>query len=272
MLAASINWISVRLRLGAILFGKENAMIGKQGMLRLLTGLLMILIVSGAHAAEGDASVEDDSAALETTDDNAVDGDVAVEPSENIAPATDAVASSPSAPTAPVNDHYPRFRFGFSAMGGPMIGTVKGGAGGLDARFGVQINNRISVYAQPMLAVGAGAAADEKSAEAQGLAVVGLGVLAEFTFLNMIYMGIGPQIIKGGIGTSKIEEDGVNSTAKAELESGNFFALAARAGLAIGSNNPLRLTKFTIGLDMHVVFHNNGASLMPMFALGFDMF
>src|SRR5215510_1504501 len=36
-----------------------------------------------------------------------------------------------------------RFRWGISAAGGPMVGAYSGGAGGIDARFGMQLSNMI---------------------------------------------------------------------------------------------------------------------------------
>lgn len=74
-----------------------------------------------------------------------------------------------------------RFRFGISAMGGPMTGAYEGGAGGLDVRLGYQFNNTLGLYAQPVGLVGAGGSIHMDGARASGLALTGVGFLLEVT-------------------------------------------------------------------------------------------
>ncbi len=162
----------------------------------------------------------------------------------------------------------PRFRWGISGAGGPLIGGVRGGAGTLTLRLGAQILEMLGVYAQPILLAGAGAAADNDSAAVQGLALYGVGVLAEVDLINLIFIGLGPEIMWGGI--AEASSSATSSSASGSV--GPFFALAARIGVALGSKTPKRRSCFTIGIDMQLVIHNGNATFMPMLALGYDRF
>jgi hypothetical protein len=187
-------------------------------------------------------------------------------PSAQAEPTADK-AEPPAGPEAE-SAEVSRFRWGISGAGGPMVGAYSGGAGGIDARFGMQLSNMFGVYAQPILMVGAGASADANGASATGLALYGASLVADATFLNMFYVAGGPELLAGGVGTAAASSGGV---ASASASTGPFFSLAARAGLALGSYRPERRSAFTLGIDMHVIFAG-GAAVLPMLALGYEAY
>jgi hypothetical protein len=161
-----------------------------------------------------------------------------------------------------------RFRWGIAANGGPMMGTYSGGAGGIDARFGMQMSSMLGLYAQPLLLVGAGASADAAGASATGLALYGVGAMVDATLADLFYVAGGPEVLLGGVGTAAATNAGSSS---ASASSGAFFSVAGRAGLAFGSKRPERRKAFTLGLDMHMLFAG-GATFLPMVALGYEAF
>lgn len=191
------------------------------------------------------------------------------------APEEVAIASSAPAPqiAGPVADpmeepEESRFRWGIAANGGPMMGAYSGGAGGVDARFGMQLSSLLGLYAQPRLMVGAGASSDAAGASATGLALYGMGAMVDATLANMFYVAGGPEVLIGGVGSASASSNGASS---ASASSGAFFSVAGRAGIAFGSARPERRKAFTLGLDMHVLFAG-GATFMPMLALGYESF
>lgn len=161
-----------------------------------------------------------------------------------------------------------RFRWGIAANGGPMMGTYSGGAGGLDARFGMQLSSLLGIYAQPRLMVGAGASSDATGASATGLALYGVGAMVDATLLDLFYVAGGPEVLVGGVGSASATAGGTSS---ASASSGAFFSVASRAGVAFGSARPDRRKAFTLGLDMHLLFAG-GATFLPMVALGYEAF
>lgn len=188
--------------------------------------------------------------------------------------ATESSAPVPEAQQAgPVSDpmeepEQSRFRWGIAANGGPMMGAYSGGAGGLDARFGMQLSSLLGLYAQPRLMVGAGASADANGASATGLALYGMGAMVDATLADMFYVAGGPEVLIGGVGSATASN---NAAGSASASSGAFFSMAGRAGLALGSTGPARRRAFTLGLDMHVMFAG-GTTFFPMVALGYESF
>lgn len=176
----------------------------------------------------------------------------------------DAAPPAEAAPSDEVVGEYPRFRWGISFMGGPLVGGVHGGAGGTDLRFGAQISDLLGIYLQPVALIGGGVNTSVANAGGEVLAVAGAGVLADFTFINLFYGAIGPEIVYGGIGSA--------GTAGASATAGTFFSLATRLGIALGSTTPEHKKRFTLGLDMHIVFVPGNVTVMPMIALGYDKF
>lgn len=160
-----------------------------------------------------------------------------------------------------------RFRWGISGAGGPLMGGYSGGAGGIDARFGWQFDSLFGLYAQPMFLLGAGASADVDGASATGMALFGVGALADATLGDLFYVAAGPELLFGAIG----EASASSTSASASGAEGPFFSLAARAGFAFGSKRPDRRSAFTVGLHLHTVFANE-AAILPLVALGYESF
>jgi len=164
-----------------------------------------------------------------------------------------------------------RFRWGISGAGGPLMGGYSGGAGGITTRFGYQVDSLLGFYGEPLLLVGAGASADVEGASATGIALYGLGAMADITLGNFFYLAAGPEVLLGAIGEATAAAGTGTGTASAEAATGPFFSLGTRAGFALGSVSPTRRSAFTIGLDMHVVFADEVA-IMPLIALGYESF
>lgn len=160
-----------------------------------------------------------------------------------------------------------RFRWGINALGGPLMGGYKGGAGGIAARFGWQLDSLLGIYAQPVFLVGAGATASSNGASATGMALFGGGVLGDLTFGDFYYIALGPEVLFGGIG----EASASTNSASASGSTGPYFSVDFRTGFALGSKHPDRRNAFIIGLDMHVVFAGKVA-LLPMVSLGYEAF
>lgn len=171
----------------------------------------------------------------------------------------------------PQEESSSRFRWGISAGGGPIVGGYDGGAGGIDARFGVQLDQLLGFYAQPVALVGAGVSADADGGSAAGLAAVGVGALADVTLINLIYLALGPELLFGEFGAAEVNVNDAGASASAEAASGVFFSIASRAGIALGSMEPTGRSAFAIGLDMHIVFVGDVA-VMPMIFLGYESF
>jgi len=147
------------------------------------------------------------------------------------------------------------------------MGGYSGGAGGITTRFGWQLDSMLGFYGEPLLLVGAGASADIDGASATGIALYGLGAMADITLGDFFYIAAGPEVLLGAIG----EAEAGTAAASADAATGPFFSLATRAGFALGSVRPNRRSAFTIGLDMHVVLANEVA-IMPLIALGYEAF
>jgi hypothetical protein len=148
------------------------------------------------------------------------------------------------------------------------MGGYSGGAGGIDARFGWQLNPLLGVYAQPIALLGAGASANVNGASATGLALAGFGALADATLADLFYVAAGPEVLFGAVGSGSSSSNGGSSGSGA---TGPFFSVAARAGFAFGSMRPTRRKAFTVGLDLHVIFAGDVA-LLPLIALGYEAF
>lgn len=191
---------------------------------------------------------------------------------EPVASAQPAEASSDKAepPASPEAESASesRFRWGINAAGGPMLGAYSGGAGGIDARFGMQLTNMFGVYAQPIFVAGASVSANTSGASATGLALYGAGIMADATFMNMFYVAGGPEFLGGAVASATATSGGSSS---ASGGTGPFFSLAGRAGLALGSYRADRRSAFTLGLDMHVIFAG-GTVVLPMLALGYEAY
>lgn len=195
--------------------------------------------------------------------------DLATQSSSSDAETTaDSTAADSDIPDVMDEPSTSRFRWGVAANGGPMMGAYSGGAGGVDARLGMQMSSMLGLYAQPLVLVGAGASADANGASATGLALYGVGAIVDATLADMFYVAGGPELLMGGVGTASGSSGG---NASASSTTGAFFSVAGRAGVAFGSKRPERRKAFTLGVDMHMVFAG-GATFMPMVALGYEAF
>lgn len=178
-------------------------------------------------------------------------------------------ADKPASNGKPAEDEdKTRFRWGLSGFGGPLVGPLSGGAGGLDARFGAQINHLVGVYGQPVLLLGAGADSSVNGASASGVALYGVGALVDVTLANIIYIAAGPELLHGGMGSSSVALTG----SKAAGSTGPYFSVAGRAGLLLGSMKPERRKAFHIGLDFRMVMNPGDPLVLPMLALGYEAF
>jgi hypothetical protein len=195
------------------------------------------------------------------------EGTLEPEPSAAAPTPADSSAANPTMPAAE-EPSISRFRWGISAAGGPMLGAYSGGAGGIDARLGWQLNDMLGVYGQPILLLGAGASANATGASATGLGLYGLGAMADATLADLFYVAAGPELLFGAVGTAAASAGG---SASASASTGPFFSIAARAGFAFGSKRPDRRKAFTLGLDMHTVFAG-GAAILPLISLGYEAY
>lgn len=152
-----------------------------------------------------------------------------------------------------------RFRFGIS--GGPAFFKIKDDFGnsasltygGMDLRFGVQVNDMIGVYAQPVLGF---YNAPAGGALATG-GLLGTVVAADVTLIDHIFVG-------GGFGYHIYNNPGGPS-------------LMFRAGaypLMGRSKEKVRRKGLMLGADVRVTFLGDGLKpiLMPSFNLGYEAF
>lgn len=191
-------------------------------------------------------------------------------------PAPAAAAAPPAAAPAEERDEDMRFRWGISGFGGKyFVNETGGGIGGIDARFGAQVNRMIGFYGQPILLVGAGAAVKSGAAGAStsvsAVALYGVGALVDFTFADLFFVAVGPEILRGAAAQAATAADANGASSSASGEAGTFFGVEARAGFAFGSMKPNKRKAFTIGLDLHTIFTSK-VTVAPLLALGFDAF
>jgi hypothetical protein len=170
-----------------------------------------------------------------------------------------------------------RFRWGITPMGGPIVGSLSGGAGGLDARFGMQVSNLFGLYAQPVAAFGItsisqpGNAVEPAVSTTSGLTYYGVGALADFTFFDTLFLAAGPEVLSLSI-------SGTTTTVGNQLYSlpgvsQTDFAIAGRVGIVIGKKRPTRRKGFTLAIDAHTIFPQGGSVFStPMLALGYESF
>ncbi len=179
-------------------------------------------------------------------------------------------------PAQPAGGEEMRFRWGISGFGGKyFVNGTGGGIGGIDARFGVQLDNMIGIYGSPILLIGAGATATNTATSASTsvslVALYGVGALADFTFSDMFFVAAGPELLRGAAAQAATQVDTNSASASASAEAGTFFGIEARAGVALGSIKPNKRKAFTIGLDLHAIFTSK-VTVVPLLALGYDMF
>ncbi|HSC86167.1 MAG TPA: hypothetical protein VLC09_02810, partial [Polyangiaceae bacterium] len=149
-------------------------------------GIAMTMILSsGLALAQEPAAV---GASSDATTDGTAAETAPAEGTEEAAPAaTESEEKSSGSPSGDADGA--RFRFGVAGGGGFLSGSDSFGGsatygyGGMDLRFGAQINDLIGVYAQPQLGFyGANGGVG-------GLA--GVTALVDFTFLDQFFVGVG---------------------------------------------------------------------------------
>lgn len=192
-------------------------------------------------------------------------GSATTPPPPVMAPATDAGG-----------EEAMRFRWGISGFGGRyFVAGTGGGIGGFDARFGAQVNRMIGFYGSPILLIGGGASVStgqqSASTSVSLVALYGVGALVDFTFSDLLFVAIGPELLRGAAAQAATKASESGSSASASAEAGTFFGIEARAGLALGSMKPNKRKAFTIGIDLHTIFTSK-PMVVPMLALGFDAF
>lgn len=228
------------------------------------TAALIMSTTFIAGAQEGDSDVDEPSV------DETADLDASTNIDESVAdePPADDSAPIEEAPT-PSNDSGAenskaggdggRFRFGIS--GGPGIFSVKpkgGGTGvgftygGMDLRFGAQINDLLGVYAQPVL--GYYSTGDAGIFGVGGL--LGASVIADATLLDHFFVG-------GGVGYHIY-----NNPAGASLvfRAGGYPIMGR-------SKEKIRRKGLMLGADLRVSFLSDFAPIIqPTFNLGYEAF
>ena len=99
-----------------------------------------------------------------------------------------AAAPAPAVEAAPADLDGGRFRFGVAGGAGLMSWEGPGfWYGGVDLRFGYQIDDMIAIYGQPQLGIYGG---DTGFGIGTG-GLIGTSVVADFTFLDQIFVGGG---------------------------------------------------------------------------------
>ncbi len=133
----------------------------------------------------------------------------------------------------------------------------------------------IGVYGSPILMIGAGAAVSSNGSSAStnvsAVALYGVGALVDFTFLDMIYVAAGPELLRGAAAQAAQKVDSTSASQSADAEAGTYLGIEARAGLALGSTKGVKRKAFTIGIDLHTIFTNK-VTVAPVLALGYDAF
>lgn len=208
----------------------------------------------GVMSLAGVAGAQEESPEEATVVEPPADGSSAGQ-AEETAVAEPSADDSPAAETAPVDagggDAAPdgaRFRFGVSGGVGPVLGEgFDFFYGGVDLRFGAQINDLLGIYAQPQLGFYSGALG------VGGL--VGASAVADFTFIDRIFVG-------AGVGY-------------AVLNNPSGLELHMRVGgypLMSRSTEKARRKGLMVGADLRLHFIENITVFAPTFSIGYEAF
>lgn len=157
-----------------------------------------------------------------------------------------------AAPTGAPGVEGMRFRFGVSGGGGLMVwdGPVLK-YGGLDLRFGLQVNQLVGIYVQPQLGFYGG----EFGGVTGVGGIIGGSVLADFTFADHLFAGAGAGF--------------------AVLNNPSGFELHVRAGgypLASTGGENGRRKGLMLGVDMRVHFVSGATFVAPTLCIGYEAF
>lgn len=143
-----------------------------------------------------------------------------------------------------------RFRFGIA--GGAGILSTSGVSltyGGMDMRFGAQINDLIAVYAQPQMGY----------YSAKGIVVggglLGASVVADVTLLDHFFVG-------GGVGYAILNNP---SGAELHLRAGGY-------PISVRSKEKIRRKGLMLGADLRLHFVQGLTFVAPTFNIGYEAF
>lgn len=218
-------------------------------------GLLSALTLSvGAHAQEQDEAPTDDPLADEAAaDDPLADEAAADEESAAEAPANEEASANEASPMASDEDaDGVRFRFGVAGGGGAMFWNgPELTYGGVDLRFGAQINDLIAIYAQPQLGFYSGNFGGTTGVGG----LLGTSVLADFTIIDRLFVGAG-----GGVGI-------LNNPSGGELH----FRLGGYPFMSGGKKNARR-KGLMLGADLRLHFVQGNTFVAPTFNIGYESF
>ncbi len=225
-----------------------------------------VAAVIGTLALTGVAQAEDEEAAMapeaEPMEEPQTEASPAVEESAPAEEAKDA-EEKPSGKSSKEGADGVRFRFGVQAGAGPMMGKIKDfdqkynfTYGGVDLRFGAQINDMIGVYVQPQMGIYAGKkdpAAIGPQFNAGGLVGASLG--ADFTFIDRLFVGAG-----AGFAV-------LNNPSGPELH----FRLGGYP-LMKRSDHKVRRKGLMLAADLRVHLLKDYTFIAPTFSLGYEAF
>lgn len=216
--------------------------------------LSMMLVLSSTLAAFGqepeEAVAEDGAVDAEATDADA-EAPPVEEPAE-VATVEQPTTLAPAGSSASGADG-PRFRFGIAAGAGPMLGenwsTVYGG---LDMRFGAQVNDLLGIYLQPHLGF-----YDGQTPSGNGFGgIVGFSGGADVTLMDRFFVGagVGVDVIQNPVGP--------------ELH----FRLGGYP-IVSRSHEKVRRKGMMLGVDFRLYFPSGYAmAIAPTFNLGYEAF
>lgn len=208
--------------------------------------------------ADSDASVDESALPSEAPNDETTEE---AEPpiDESAAKAEPTQKDETGAENSKAGGDGGRFRFGISGGPGMFSAKPKGGGtgasftyGGLDLRFGAQLNDLIGVYAQPVM--GYYSAKDVGFLAAGGL--LGASVIADVTLIDHFFVG-------GGFGYHIYNNPGGPSL----VLRGGAYPLMGR------SKEKIRRKGLMLGADLRVTFLDSIAPVVhPTFNLGYEAF
>jgi hypothetical protein len=157
----------------------------------------------------------------------------------------------PQAATAPADDG--RFRFGVA--GGAGLMSWDGPTfwyGGVDLRFGYQINDLIGVYAQPQLGVYGG---DAGAGLVGTGGLIGTSAVVDFTFVDQFFVG-------GGLGYAILNNP---SGVELHLRVGGYPVYG-------DSKEKARRKGLMLGADLRLHFVEGYTFVAPTFNIGYEAY
>lgn len=207
----------------------------------LSTFVTIICAVSSAGAQEEAENTSDEPVESGLGNDSSEESAATAQPAES-PPPTEASSQQ-------IDADETRFRWGISGGGGIVaVASQSLGYGGIDLRFGAQINDLIGVYGQPQLGFYSNG----------GLGVgglVGATALVDFTFADSFF-------VAGGLGYGVL-----NNPAGFELHArGGWYPIVG------GGQDEARRRAMMLGVDFRVFFLDGATAVSPTLSLGYESF